>query len=111
MADDTIAFLDTVVGGAAHIVGWSDGRTIGLLVAIQRPDLVRKLVVIGANHDTTGLADGVEQMLAGMDPVGDEAAMFRNAYVACSPDGADHWPVFFAKFVEMGAREPHIPIE
>jgi pimeloyl-ACP methyl ester carboxylesterase len=111
MADDTIAFLDTVVGGAAHIVGWSDGGIIGLLVAIQRPDLVRKLVVIGTNHDTTGLAEGVDEMLAGMDPSGDDVALFRNAHAACSPDGPDHWPVFFAKFIEMGTSEPQIPIE
>ena len=111
MADDTIAFLDTVVGGPAHVVGWSDGGIIGLLVAIQRPDLVRKLVVIGTNYDTAGLADGVEEMLTGMDAAGDDVTMFRDAYAAVSPDGVDHWPVFFAKFTEMATREPHIPIE
>ena len=46
-----------------------------------------------------------------MDPAGDDVAMFRDAYAAVSPDGADHWPVFFAKFIAMGTSEPHIPIE
>jgi pimeloyl-ACP methyl ester carboxylesterase len=28
-----------------------------------------------------------------------------------SPDGADHFPVVLAKFVEMLVREPHIPVD
>jgi pimeloyl-ACP methyl ester carboxylesterase len=110
MADDTIGFLETVVGGPAHLVGWSDGGIIGLLVASQRPDLVRKLVVIGTNYDTAGLADGVAEVLSGMDPAGEDLAMFRAAYVAHSPDGPEHWPVFYAKWIEMATTEPHIPI-
>jgi pimeloyl-ACP methyl ester carboxylesterase len=111
MASDTIGFLEQVVGGPAHLVGWSDGGIIGLLVAVRRPDLVRKLVVIGTNYDTSGLAPGAEDMLANMDPASDDVAMFRDAYVAHSPDGAEHWPVFFAKFVVMAASEPHIAAE
>jgi pimeloyl-ACP methyl ester carboxylesterase len=37
MAQDTIAFLETVVGGPAHLVGCSDGATVALLVALRRP--------------------------------------------------------------------------
>jgi pimeloyl-ACP methyl ester carboxylesterase len=111
MADDTIAFLDTVVGGPAHLVGWSDGGIVGLLVAIQRPDLVRKLVVIGTNYDTDGLEPAAAAMLTEMDPAGDDVAMFRELHAAHSPDGADHWSTFLAKFVAMAMSEPHIPVE
>jgi pimeloyl-ACP methyl ester carboxylesterase len=55
MADDTIAFMDTLGTGPAHLVGWSDGGNVGLLVAIKRPDLVRKLVAIGSNFSADGL--------------------------------------------------------
>jgi pimeloyl-ACP methyl ester carboxylesterase len=55
MADDTIAFMDAVGTGPAHLVGWSDGGDVGLLVAIKRPDLVRRLVTIGANFSADGL--------------------------------------------------------
>ena len=27
-----------------------------------------------------------------------------------SPNGPEHWPVVFGKFVEMTQREPHIPV-
>jgi pimeloyl-ACP methyl ester carboxylesterase len=40
MADDTVAYLDGVVGGPAHLVGWSDGAVVALLVAQRRPELV-----------------------------------------------------------------------
>ena len=63
MAADTIGFLDAVVGGPAHVVGWSDGGIVGLLVAIERPDLVRKLVAIGTNYDTAGVVPEAEEML------------------------------------------------
>jgi pimeloyl-ACP methyl ester carboxylesterase len=55
MADDTIALMDALGTGAAHLVGWSDGGNIGLLVAIKRPDLVDKLVTMGANFTAAGL--------------------------------------------------------
>jgi pimeloyl-ACP methyl ester carboxylesterase len=44
MAEETIAFLERVVGGPAHLLGHSDGAPVALLVALKRPDLVRRLV-------------------------------------------------------------------
>jgi pimeloyl-ACP methyl ester carboxylesterase len=55
MADDTIAFMDALGIGPAHLVGWSDGGNVGLLVAIKRPDLMRRLVTIGSNFSADGL--------------------------------------------------------
>src|SRR5215208_2009313 len=45
MAQDTIAFLEQVVGGPASLLGHSDGAPVALLAALERPDLVRGLVV------------------------------------------------------------------
>ena len=38
MAADTVAYLEAQVGGPAHLVGWSDGAVVALLVALRRPD-------------------------------------------------------------------------
>lgn len=111
MAKDTVAFLEAVVGAPAHVVGWSDGGIIGLLVAHDRPDLVRKLVVIGANFDTSGIVPEAEQMMGSMTPDSPDAAMFRMLYEASSPDGPEHWPVVFGKILEMMSTQPHIPLE
>jgi pimeloyl-ACP methyl ester carboxylesterase len=111
MATDTAGFLDKVVGGPAHLVGWSDGGIVGLMVAIARPDLVRKLVAIGSNYDTAGVAPEVENMFAAMAPDSADMAVLRALYEMHSPDGPEHWPVVFGKFVEMALREPHIPVD
>jgi pimeloyl-ACP methyl ester carboxylesterase len=51
MAGDTVAFLSTVVGGPAALVGQSAGAVVALLTALARPDLVTRLVLIsGAFH-------------------------------------------------------------
>jgi pimeloyl-ACP methyl ester carboxylesterase len=55
MADDTTAVMEALGTGPAHLVGWSDGGNVGLLVAIKRPDLVRRLVTIGSNFSADGL--------------------------------------------------------
>jgi pimeloyl-ACP methyl ester carboxylesterase len=109
MAADTIAFLETIVEGPAHLVGWSDGGIIGLLVASRRPDLVRKLVAISANFDTAGVPEPIMSHLLSMRPDSDDLAMLRTMYEQASPDGPAHWPVVFGKFIDMAAREPHIP--
>src|SRR6476661_7081003 len=46
MAQHTIAFMDVLGIESAHLAGWSDGALVGLLVAMRRPKLVRKLVLI-----------------------------------------------------------------
>ena len=47
---EAIAYLEDVVKEPAHLIGWSDGGIIALLIAIQRPDLVLSIIAIGANY-------------------------------------------------------------
>ena len=78
------------------------------MVAVARPELVRKLVVLGTNYDTAGVAPEAEEMFAHMAPDSPEMADFRSLYETHSPDGPEHWPVVFGKFIEMVQPEPHI---
>ena len=48
--NESISYLEDVVKKPAHLIGWSDGAIIALLVAIKRPDLVKSLVSIGGNY-------------------------------------------------------------
>ena len=111
MAADTVAFLTALVDGPAHLVGWSDGGIVGLLVAMARPDLVRKLVVIGTNYDISGMVPEVVEGFASLRADSDDMAMFRTPYEAASPDGPEHWPVVVAKFKEMVATQPTLSAE
>ena len=67
MADDTVAYLDEVVGGPAHLVGWSDGAVLALLVDQRRPGLVDRLVLIGQYCNSSGKVSGglTDQLTAG----------------------------------------------
>lgn len=49
MAADTAALLETMGVVSADFVGWSDGGIVALLLARRRPDLVRRVVAIGAS--------------------------------------------------------------
>lgn len=111
MADDTAAFVEAVVGGPAHLVGWSDGGIVALLVAIARPDLVRKVVVTGANFLPAPESTAAPGLLVEMAPDGPDLAPFREMYAAVSPDGAGHWPVVAGKLIEMFRTQPNIPAE
>lgn len=100
MADQTVAVLEEVVGGAAHLVGWSDGGIIALLVALRRPDLVRKVVVIGANYHFEGTVP------MEMDPESPVLGELGNAYIERSPDGAAHLEAVMDKSFRMFSSEP-----
>jgi len=111
MAADTIAFLMALVGGPAHLLGWSDGGIVGLLVAMARPDLIRKLVVIGTNYDLTGVVPEAMAGFASLQAGSDDLAILRTPYEAVSPDGPEHWPVVVAKFKDMVTTQPTISVE
>ncbi|MGW0612772.1 alpha/beta fold hydrolase [Streptomyces sp. NPDC002788] len=106
MADDTIAFVETVVGAPAHLVGWSDGGIVALLVALARPDLVRKVVAAGANFLPGPQSVAAPEIFDHMTPDDPGMAVFREMYAAVSPDGADHWPVVAEKILDMIRTQP-----
>lgn len=109
MADDTMAYLDSVVGGPAHLVGWSDGAVVALLVAQRRPDLVDRLVVIGQYYNSSGKVGGglTDQLSTGGDQV---MGFLRAEYDQVSPDGPGHFPVVLAKTLRMLATEPELDL-
>ena len=54
MASETIAFIEEL-DRAVYLLGHSDGGNVALIVAQRRPDLVRRVVVVGANFHYDGL--------------------------------------------------------
>jgi len=67
-ATDIKLFLDEINIDKAHILGWSDGGIIGLLMAINYPEKVDKLIAMGANifpqgaYDLDGLLDSISSL-------------------------------------------------
>jgi pimeloyl-ACP methyl ester carboxylesterase len=77
LAADAIAVLDALGIAQVSIVGWSDGGTTGLMMALEYPQRVKKLVAISANFSPTGI-DAAAQSAVSDDAT---AGPNRMAYV------------------------------
>ena len=56
MARDVVAVMDDAKIKKAHILGFSDGGNIGLIMAVKYPERVSSLVLTGANADPSGIS-------------------------------------------------------
>lgn len=100
MAAHTIALMEALGVTSAHIGGWSDGALVALLVALRRPKLVRKLILIDQFIELDKAPAFIVPMFEGW--TADAVPPFlRDAYNALSPDGPDHFPVVFEKLRNM----------
>jgi pimeloyl-ACP methyl ester carboxylesterase len=104
MAQDTIAFLEQVVGGPAYLVGHSDGAPVALLVALRRPDLARRLVFASGVFHHDGWAPGA------IDLDEETTAFFTEYHGAVSPDGPEHFRVLAEKLYRMHSQEPTLTV-
>jgi pimeloyl-ACP methyl ester carboxylesterase len=50
MAGDIAAFIEQLDLAPTHLAGFSDGATVGLVLGMSRPTLLRSLVCVGANY-------------------------------------------------------------
>jgi pimeloyl-ACP methyl ester carboxylesterase len=105
MADDTIAFLEAVVGEPADLMGHSDGAFVAMLVAMQRAELVKRLVLISGGYNKSG--EAAQDMEWNVDEL---ARFLGPAYGEVSPDGEDHFKVVATKVGEMAAAEPNMQV-
>jgi pimeloyl-ACP methyl ester carboxylesterase len=112
MADDTAAVIQKLKVGPVDVVGHSDGANIALLLARDHPDLVRRLVVSGAN--LRGLSPEALEAAKQLPPAQLEQKLqrlaaslppfFRTDYGNVSPDGADHWMALVTKCYWLWAQ-------
>ena len=118
MADDAAALIEQLGVGPVDVIGHSDGGDIGLILARDHPELVRRLVVSGANLRGGLAADVLRQRLAWSTQQLTDAAMklaerlppyFRTDYQKVTPDGPEHWPVFMAKSYRLWLTPVVIP--
>ncbi len=106
MAQDMAALLEKLKLKKVDIVGWSDGGIIGLDLAMNRPELVNRLVVIGANFRTDGMTQESLDMTGKMTPDTAEIKPARDFYERIAPDPG-RWPVFLEKVKAMWLTQPN----
>ena len=110
IAADTIAFLEQVVSGPADLVGFSDGATTALHVALRRPDLVRRMVMISGQFHRDGLLPDLfgDDLAAAVAGIAESRQAQR--YAEVSPDGSEHYPVVAEKIMRMAFEEPRLDV-
>ena len=57
MRDDIIEFIEKLEINKPILYGFSDGGIVGILIAIEEPNLLSKLIVSGANINPKGVKD------------------------------------------------------
>lgn len=103
MTADTIAFIEEVVREPVHLLGHSIGAPLVLLVALERPDLVRRLVFSEGVFHHDGWRPGV------LDPLPDDVLEFLgDLYAEVSPHGAAHWPDVWSRLDSEHHRAPDL---
>ena len=113
MAEYTVGFIEALGLGPTNLVGWSDGAIISLLVAISRPDLVKRLVCVSGLFDTNAQPPKDREWIASATPESfrkNQAALVKR-YDDVAPDGPAHFPVVFRKTMRMWLAEPNIEKE
>src|SRR2546422_1346706 len=86
------------------------GAIIALLVAISRPDLVKRMICVSGLFETSSQPVQVLDWMRSATPESfrKAEAMLVKRYDDVTPDGTAHFPVVFAKTLKMWLNEPHI---
>jgi len=100
---EAIAYLEDVVKTPAHLVGYSDGAIIALMVAIARPDLVKSVVSIGGNSHYSGVDFDMGQPMVSEDDLAE--------YTLISPDAPHTLLEKTTRMFEIWKKEPNISKE
>ena len=84
MADETIAFLEHL-GDRHFVVGHSDGGNVALIVAMRRPDLLKRVVLVGANYHYDGM-----RPMPMFHLEGEQFEEWATRFGELSPSGKEH---------------------
>lgn len=125
---DTIAYLDSQNLEAVHVIGYSDGAILGLLLAMEQADRVRSLTAVSANLDPSAFSAAEEHKQLVLIPARPDPApvpdtgadagtgtlpaakpdVERLHYERLSPDGPGHADVVLDKLFRLWTTEPNI---
>jgi pimeloyl-ACP methyl ester carboxylesterase len=113
MSAYTVDFIEALKLGATNLVGWSDGAIIALLVAISRPDLVKRLVSVSGLFNTNSQSAEDLNWIRSLTPESFRKSMTTlvRRYHEISPDGPAHFPAVFEKTKRLWLNEPNIAKE
>ena len=98
-ADDLLAFMDARHIERAHLLGFSDGGNIAMIFALRYPERVDRLILNGANLDTTGVKRRIQIPIE----IGYRVARLFAKRSAAAQQHAD--------LLGLMVNDPNIPVE
>jgi pimeloyl-ACP methyl ester carboxylesterase len=110
MADDTAAALAYLGIDQADVFGYSMGAGVTLRLAIQRPDVVRKLVLMSVTYRLDGVHPGLMDALGEMAPEMMHGSPWHDEYVRIAPR-PDDFGRLFEKKTQMDRAVTDLPAE
>lgn len=109
MAEDTLRLMDYLGIDSAYIVGWSDGGSIGIDLAIHHPERVTALVAFGASISPDSNQEDFLKNVQTMT-VSDLKLWLGSKYLNMMPD-PDRLPIILDKIKTMWLTEPNFTAE
>jgi pimeloyl-ACP methyl ester carboxylesterase len=101
MARDVAALLEALEIARAHLVGYSMGGAVGLELALERPEMVERLVFAGgASFDPDGEYPELQAGFESFDPHQLDGSRWHEAYRQVAPD-PDGWTSLVVKLNEL----------
>jgi pimeloyl-ACP methyl ester carboxylesterase len=100
MVEDTAAALDQLRIDRTSVFGWSDGGVVALGLALEYPELVDKVAIIGAGYSPDAEPPEFRERIRGLAPDAERFREFREQYEKVAPEPAA-WPRLVEKVKAM----------
>ena len=104
MADDVVQTMKYLKIDTADVIGYSLGGTVALALAIQKPSLINKMVIISSAYKSEGWLPQIRSAFQSFKPEFFDATPLKPAYESVAPD-PKHWRSFVAKMIEFDKKE------
>jgi pimeloyl-ACP methyl ester carboxylesterase len=102
MAEDANTLLEHLDLKGVHVLGWSDGGIVGLLLALNHPDKVTKLAIMGANLEPKGAYEWARDWVEQQEKLADS--------MIAKGDTSRSWTVY-KQHLDLLRKQPNIPTQ
>lgn len=108
LAVDVVAVMDKLDISRADVAGWSDGGNVGLLMALQHPERVNRLVAVSSNYHPDGIADEILAELA--DSPGEAGSWFSRFVYRLQSPHPNQWLILRDQVTAMWQTYPQLTV-
>ncbi len=111
LAEDAAAAIRELGMAPAHVIGWSDGGTAALALAMREPGLVRSLVLLGTPYNLENYSqETLRRMDSFLSPRSPEMLALRALRALMNPERGS-WSDFASRMSRMWRELPDFTAE